>query len=211
MRVLWLFFALWLGGTSTGLAIDTEIAFDDPARRRAPAGGEGVLPDSSVLVHKPERQTAEIEAAVMRDFAVDLGANRLQLTVDRRGVTISIPEAGSFGVGRDELSPAAQELIGREPPYPYWLPDRIDETTITESLYTAGLPDPDLVIRTGGEQRLSNFLIWQSAYAEYVFLDTLWPDFDRRHLWHACEIYASRDRRYGGAIPNPVAPNDAPR
>jgi len=49
----------------------------------------------------------------------------------------------------------------------------------------------------------SNFLIWQSAYAEFVFLDTLFPDFDRRHLWHACEIYASRDRRYGGAVPNP--------
>src|SRR5260370_41798484 len=63
--------------------------------------------------------------------------------------------------------------------------------------------DVDLFVRSSGEQRLSNFLLWQSAYAELVFLDTLWPDFDRRHLWHACEIYASRDRRYGGAVPNP--------
>jgi len=67
------------------------------------------------------------------------------------------------------------------------------------------VPDVDLWIRSSGEQRLSNFLLWQSAYAELVFLDTLWPDFDRRHLWHACEIYASRDRRFGGAIPNSVA------
>jgi len=62
----------------------------------------------------------------------------------------------------------------------------------------------DLFLRSSGEQRISNFLLWQSAYAEMVFLDTLWPDFDRRHLWYACELYAQRDRRYGGAVPNPV-------
>jgi trans,polycis-polyprenyl diphosphate synthase len=73
-----------------------------------------------------------------------------------------------------------------------------------------GIPEVDLFVRSSGEQRLSNFLLWQSAYAELVFLDTLWPDFDRRHLWHACEIYASRDRRYGGAVPNPVPPPDDP-
>jgi hypothetical protein len=67
-----------------------------------------------------------------------------------------------------------------------------------------GIPDVDLFVRSSGEQRTSNFLIWQSAYAELVFLDTLFPDFDRRHLWRACEIYASRDRRYGGAAPNPL-------
>ena len=61
------------------------------------------------------------------------------------------------------------------------------------------MPDVDLFVRTSGEQRTSNFLLWQSAYAEMVFLDTLFPDFDRRHLWEACEIYAGRDRRYGGA------------
>jgi undecaprenyl diphosphate synthase len=57
-------------------------------------------------------------------------------------------------------------------------------------------------VRSSGEQRFSNFLLWQSAYAEMVFLDTLWPDFDRRDLWHAIDIYARRDRRYGGALPN---------
>ena len=63
-------------------------------------------------------------------------------------------------------------------------------------------------MRSSGEQRTSNFLLWQSAYAEMVFLDTLWPDFDRRDLWRAIEIYASRDRRYGGALPNAAAPPD---
>ena len=83
-------------------------------------------------------------------------------------------------------------------------PDRIDERTIARHLDEPDMPDVDLFVRSSGEQRTSNFLLWQSAYAEMVFLDTLWPDFDRRHLWHACEIYASRDRRYGGAVPNPL-------
>ena len=69
-----------------------------------------------------------------------------------------------------------------------------------------GIPDVDLFVRSSGEQRTSNFLLWQSAYAELVFLDTLWPDFDRRDLWRAIELYASRDRRYGGAQPNAEPP-----
>jgi undecaprenyl diphosphate synthase len=84
-------------------------------------------------------------------------------------------------------------------------PDKIDEKLFARYLYEPNIPEVDLFVRSSGEQRLSNFLLWQSAYAELVFLDTLWPDFDRRHLWQACEIYASRDRRYGGAIPNEAA------
>ncbi|MFD6097028.1 isoprenyl transferase [Nocardiopsis flavescens] len=84
-------------------------------------------------------------------------------------------------------------------------PDKITEDTLSRHLYSPEVPPVDLFLRSSGEQRLSNFLLWQSAYAEFVFLDTLWPDFDRRDLWRACEIYASRDRRYGGAEPNPVA------
>ena len=73
------------------------------------------------------------------------------------------------------------------------------------------MPDVDLFVRSSGEQRTSNFLLWQSAYAEMVFLDTLWPDFDRRHLWHAIELYASRDRRYGGALPNEAQDAQVPK
>ena len=80
-------------------------------------------------------------------------------------------------------------------------PDQIDEELLAHYLDEPDMPDVDLFIRSSGEQRTSNFLLWQSAYAEMVFLDTLWPDFDRRHLWHACQIYASRDRRYGGRCP----------
>jgi len=81
-------------------------------------------------------------------------------------------------------------------------PGSISEKTFHRYLDEPDMPDVDLFVRSSGEQRTSNFLLWQSAYAEMVFLDTLWPDFDRRHLWQACEIYASRDRRYGGAVPN---------
>jgi undecaprenyl diphosphate synthase len=74
----------------------------------------------------------------------------------------------------------------------------IDETKLANMLYTAGLPDPDLLIRTSGEQRLSNFLLWQLAYSELVFLDVLWPDFDAQSLDYAISLYQQRERRYGG-------------
>lgn len=77
-------------------------------------------------------------------------------------------------------------------------PDSIDEAMIAESLGTADWPDPELIVRTSGEQRLSNFLIWQSAYSEFVFTPVLWPDFGRRDLEAALEEYAGRQRRFGG-------------
>ncbi|MEH0110818.1 isoprenyl transferase [Tersicoccus sp. MR15.9] len=79
-------------------------------------------------------------------------------------------------------------------------PGSVSEKTIQRYLDEPDLPDVDLFLRTSGEQRMSNFLLWQSAYAEFVFLDTLWPDVDRRTLWDAIEIYARRDRRYGAAV-----------
>jgi undecaprenyl diphosphate synthase len=76
----------------------------------------------------------------------------------------------------------------------------VDERTIAKFLYQPEMPDVDLFIRPSGEQRTSNFMLWQAAYAEMVFQDILWPDFDRRDLWRACEQFANRDRRFGGAI-----------
>ncbi len=75
----------------------------------------------------------------------------------------------------------------------------VDERALARRLYCPDIPDVDLFVRSSGEMRTSNFLLWQSAYAELVFLDVLWPDFDRRHLWQAVETYVERDRRYGGA------------
>ena len=105
--------------------------------------------------------------------------------------------------GRAEIADAVA-AIAREVQAGRINPDRIDERTVAKYMDEPDMPDVDLFVRSSGEQRTSKILLWQSAYSEFVFLDTLWPDFDRRHLWHACEIYASRDRRYGGAAPNPV-------
>ncbi|GAA2721984.1 isoprenyl transferase [Actinocorallia aurantiaca] len=108
--------------------------------------------------------------------------------------------------GRAELADAMAQ-IGRDVKAGKINPDKITEKTIAKYLYQPQVPDVDLFLRPSGEQRTSNFLLWQSAYAEMVFQDTLWPDFDRRHFWYACEVFASRDRRYGGAVPNPVPAN----
>jgi undecaprenyl diphosphate synthase len=94
--------------------------------------------------------------------------------------------------GRTELVDAVRAIVRSRVG-----PDAIDESTLAAALYTAGLPDPDLVIRTAGEHRLSNFLIWQSAYAELVVTDALWPDFGPEDLDGALAEYASRQRRFG--------------
>ena len=98
--------------------------------------------------------------------------------------------------GRAELVDAVR-AIAREVAAGRINPAKIDERTIAAHLDEPGLPDVDLFIRTSGEQRTSNFLLWQSAYAELMFVDTPWPDFDRRHLWAACVAYARRNRRFG--------------
>jgi undecaprenyl diphosphate synthase len=101
--------------------------------------------------------------------------------------------------GRAEIADAVT-AIAEEVAAGRLKPGAITEKTIQKYLDEPELPDVDLFLRSSGEQRLSNFLLWQSAYAEFVFMDTLWPDVDRRTLWDAVEIYAQRDRRYGGAI-----------
>ena len=103
--------------------------------------------------------------------------------------------------GRAEIADAAQALA-RDVAAGRLDPAHIDARALARYLDEPDMPDVDLFLRTSGEQRISNFLLWQSAYAELVFIDTLWPDVDRRHLWAAVETYARRDRRYGGALPN---------
>ena len=94
--------------------------------------------------------------------------------------------------GRDEIVRAAERFSREHPGQPF------SEAGISGCLDTAGIPDPDLIIRTGGEYRISNFLLWQSAYAELLFTDVLWPDFSERDIDSAVEEYRRRDRRFGG-------------
>lgn len=111
---------------------------------------------------------------------------------DRVHLTIAL----NYG-GRDEVARATKRLA-RDVADGKLLADLVDEETLPRYLDTYVLPDPDLVIRTSGEARISNFLLWQSAYAEYEFVETLWPDFSREEFTRLCASYGVRDRRYGG-------------
>lgn len=110
------------------------------------------------------------------------------------GLTLNI--ALNYG-GRDDILRAVKKLAS-EAASGTLNPEQLTEQMISDSLDTAGQPDPDLIIRPSGEQRLSNFLIWQAAYSEFVFLDVLWPDFTPEHLNYALKVYAGRNRRFGG-------------
>jgi len=117
--------------------------------------------------------------------------------------TLTLTMCVNYG-GRTEIGDAAQKLAeavaaGKVNP------SRVTEKTLAKYLYQPDMPDVDLFVRSSGEQRTSNFLLWQSAYAEMVFLDTLWPDFRRTDLWRAIGLYVDRDRRFGGAIDAPSA------
>ena len=114
--------------------------------------------------------------------------NRVHLTI-----------ALNYG-GRDEVARATKRLA-QDVASGKLDPEAIDEETLPKYLDTYVLPDPDLVIRTSGEARISNFLLWQSAYAEYQFIDTLWPDFTRMEFARLCAAYGGRDRRFGGVKP----------
>jgi len=114
-------------------------------------------------------------------------------TSRNQGMTVIL--ALSYG-GRDEIAAAARRMVsdgltGRI------TPEKVTKELCADYLYTAGLPDPDLLIRTGGEYRISNFLLWQMAYTEFYFTEVLWPDFRDRHLLKAVDDYQKRERRFG--------------
>jgi trans,polycis-decaprenyl diphosphate synthase len=117
------------------------------------------------------------------------------MTTDNDVITVNY--CVNYG-GRTEIAEATRDIAllveaGR------LNPEKITESTVARHLQRPDTPDVDLLLRTSGEQRSSNFMLWQAAYAEYIFQDKLWPDYDRRDLWAACEEYASRNRRFGSA------------
>lgn len=114
----------------------------------------------------------------------------ISLTKDNARMTLSL--AADYG-GRAEIEDAVKRIISNG-----LSPESITESLFASYLYTAGLPDPDLIIRTGGEMRISNFLLWQAAYSEYYFTPTLWPDFGREDIEGALIAYSQRERRFGG-------------
>ncbi len=141
-------------------------------------------------------RTPRLWASVIRElqFAERLTASNSTLTL-----TMCV----NYG-GRTEVVDAVRKLA-EEVRAGRLKPSGISERSIQRELYAPELPDVDLFVRSSGEQRTSNFMLWQSAYAEMVFLDTLWPDFTREDLWRAIEVYAARNRRFGGAVDAPSA------
>jgi undecaprenyl diphosphate synthase len=117
----------------------------------------------------------------------------MNLTETNTGLTLTLALSYS---GRSELTHAMREIAAKVQAGLLHAED-IDDNTISEHLYTAAMPDPELVIRTSGEYRISNYLLWQSAYAEFYFTTTLWPDFDEQELDKAIESFRNRERRFG--------------
>ncbi len=131
----------------------------------------------------------ELPAAVRRELEATIEATR-------HGKALTVVAALNYGAHR-EITEAAR-AIAAEVKEGRLAPEQVDERLLQQHLYTADLPDPDLLIRTGGEMRLSNFLLWQLSYAELYVTDTLWPDFGKEELQQALEEFARRERRFGG-------------
>lgn len=167
-------------------------------RKRAKREIKGILDLLTKLIEekKEEYKKKGIKLAVLGNFQAFprkvVRAIEEILRIVKKHERLKINVALNYG-GRDEILRAVKRIIKEEIP-----PERINEKTFGQFLWTNGEPDPDLIIRTGGEMRLSNFLLWQASYSELYFTDTLWPDFTPAKLDKAIAEYQKRTRRFGG-------------
>ena len=152
---------------------------------------EEIIDRESLELHKNGIRLCHIGRLEGLSSGLQQSVNRAaELTRNNTGMTVNV--AFNYG-GRSEILDAVRRLVSEQVP-----PEKIDEKLFGDYLYTAGLPDVDLVIRTGGEIRISNFLMWQAAYSEYYFTPVLWPDFSAEELDKALLAYSQRQRRFGG-------------
>jgi undecaprenyl diphosphate synthase len=180
-----------------GIAVLSLYAFsrENWARSDAEVAGLFSLLDQAIRAQTPElvRQGVRVRVAGrLAEVPADIRESITEALAATEGGTRLVLNIAFNYAGRTEIVDAVRAIVAAATPA-----DEIDEATIAARLYTAGLPDPDLVIRTGGEQRLSNFLIWQSAYAEFHSCPALWPDFDAEAFDTALEEFARRVRRFG--------------
>ena len=185
------------GCVEHGIRILTLYAFSTENWGRPSAEVRGLM---RILEQVIDRQLSELNQSGVQlrhigrleGISAGLGRRvREAIELTRHNDRIILNVAFNYG-GRAEIVDAVRRIVESGV-----TPDRLDEHLFSQYLYTAGLPDPDLIIRTAGELRISNFLIWQSAYAEYYATPTYWPDFDEEELYGALLEYDRRDRRFG--------------
>ena len=185
-----------------GLKYLTVYAFSTENWKRSEEEVGGIF---QILVYYMEREIKEIhrqnvKVNILGDYSVipkkaeKSVREAVELTKNNTGLQFNI--ALNYG-GRDEITRAVKKIADEVINGSMTVED-IDESAVAGMLYTAGMPDPDLIIRTSGELRLSNFLLWQSAYSEFYFTDCLWPDFDEEQYLEAIRNYQHRKRNFGG-------------
>jgi undecaprenyl diphosphate synthase len=180
-----------------GIQYLTLYAFSTENWSRPKAEIEGLMRILSDVIDKEMDELNEEGARLMHIGHLEGLSKTLQekvrhaieLTKDNRRITIVL--AFNYG-GRDEIIHAVKNMLQDEVD-----PEDVDEALVSRYMFTADIPDPDLVIRTSGERRTSNFLTWQSVYSEWYFPDVYWPDFDKEELRKALEAYNNRERRFG--------------
>ena len=192
------------------IEILTVWAFSTENWRRPETEVKGLLRILQEMIRREVRELHKEGVQVRHLGHVDRLPERLQKQVreavelTKNNTRIVFNVAFDYG-GRDEIVQAVQHIIRAGIPA-----DQVDETLLSCYMYTAGQPDPDLIVRTGGEMRTSGFMLWQSAYAEYYVTPTFWPDFGRDELCQALAAYGRRDRRFGGIKDDYAAPCELP-
>jgi undecaprenyl diphosphate synthase len=188
--------------SALGVKYLTVYAFSTENWKRSMEEVGGIFKLIVIYIEKELKELHEnnVKVRVWGDYerlpkdAVESLERSLNTTANNTGLQFNI--ALNYG-GRDELLRSVKKLV-KEVEDGSLKADDITEELISENLYSAGIPDPDMIIRTSGEMRLSNYLLWQSAYSEFIFTDVLWPDFNREEYERLIEIYQNRKRRYGG-------------
>lgn len=188
--------------SSLGIKHLTVYAFSTENWKRSTDEVYGIFKLIVIYIEKELKELHEnnVKVRVLGDYeklpkeAVKSLERSLKTTRDNTGLQFNI--ALNYG-GRDEILRSVKKLA-QEVEAGNLKADEITEEMISEHLYTADIPDPDLIIRTSGEMRLSNYLLWQSAYSEFAFTDVLWPDFTREEYERMIEIFQNRKRRFGG-------------
>jgi undecaprenyl diphosphate synthase len=195
------------GGLQAGVKHLSAYAFSTENWSRSPDEVRFILGFNREVLRRRREQLNEWGVRIRwagrtpRLWRTVIGDLRAAEELTRHNSTLTLTMCINYG-GRTEIADAVRG-IAAEVAAGRLKPNAITERTIARHLYLPDMPDVDLFVRSSGEQRTSNFLLWQSAYAELVFLDTLWPDFRRRHLWQAIDQYANRERRFGAAVDAP--------